>query len=96
MNRKKKIEGLLKKRLKRARAKQDTRPKGTRYISKADRAKAESAAQIATENTPNEADAQAVSYRDAHVKQSVIQQLRSAVPSVCTGDAYQATHFKYV
>lgn len=41
MNRKKKIESLFKKRLKRARAKLDTRPKGERYISKADREKAE-------------------------------------------------------
>jgi len=54
MNRKKKIEGLFKKRLKRARAKQDTRPKGERYVSKADRAKAEAEAQIAAENTANE------------------------------------------
>lgn len=54
MNRKKKIEGLFKKRLKRARAKQDTRPKGERYVSKADRAKAESEAQITKENTVNE------------------------------------------
>lgn len=45
MNRKKKIEGLFKKRLKRARAKLDTRPKGERYISKADRLKAESEVQ---------------------------------------------------
>lgn len=41
MNRKKKIEGLFKKRLKRARAKLDNRPKGKRYISRADREKAE-------------------------------------------------------
>jgi len=41
MNRKKKIEGLFKKRLKRARVKLDTRPKGERYISKANREKAE-------------------------------------------------------
>lgn len=40
MNRKKKIQDLYKKRLKRARAKLDGRPK-ERYISKADRAKAE-------------------------------------------------------
>lgn len=43
MNRKKKIESLFKKRLKRARAKLDTRPKKNQYISKADRAKAEEA-----------------------------------------------------
>ena len=41
MNRKKKIQSEFKKRLKRARAKLDGRPKGERYISKADRAKAE-------------------------------------------------------
>ncbi len=41
MNRKKKLESRFNKRLKRARAKLDTRPKGKRYISKADRAKAE-------------------------------------------------------
>ncbi|RDH85936.1 MAG: DUF2986 domain-containing protein [endosymbiont of Galathealinum brachiosum] len=52
MNRKKKIEGLFKKRLKRARAKLDTRPKRKRYISKADRAKAE--ALLEEENSPNE------------------------------------------
>ena len=49
MNRKKKIEGLFKKRLKRARAKLDTRPKGERYISKADRAKAEAEALLVAE-----------------------------------------------
>ena len=43
MNRKKKIQDLYKKRLKRARAKLDGRPK-ERYISKADRAKAEAEA----------------------------------------------------
>jgi len=42
MNRKKKIEGLFKKRLKRARAKLDARPKAERYVSKAERAKLES------------------------------------------------------
>ena len=42
MNRKKKLEALFKKRFKRARAKLDGRPKGDRYISKADRVKAES------------------------------------------------------
>lgn len=53
MNRKKKIEGLFKKRLKRARAKLDTRPKSKRYISKADREKAEAEALIEEENTSN-------------------------------------------
>ena len=53
MNRKKKIESLFKKRLKRARAKQDTRPKGERYISKADREKAEAEVLIEEKNTPN-------------------------------------------
>jgi hypothetical protein len=47
MNRKKKIEGLFKKRLKRARAKLDTRPKGERYVSKAKREKLESEEQVA-------------------------------------------------
>ena len=51
MNRKKKIEGLFKKRLKRVRAKLDTRPKGERYVSKADRAKAEAAALEVEKNT---------------------------------------------
>ena len=46
MNRKKKIEGLFKKRLKRARAKLDTRPKSERYVSKAERAKLESEEQV--------------------------------------------------
>ena len=58
MNRQKKIEGLFKKRLKRARAKLGARPKGERYVSKADRAKAESEAQMTAENTANEADAE--------------------------------------
>jgi len=58
MNRKKKIEGLFKKRLKRARAKLNSRPKGERYVSKADRAKLESEMPIATENTANEFDAE--------------------------------------
>lgn len=40
MNRQKKIKDIFKKRLKRARAKLDGRPK-ERYVSKADRAKAE-------------------------------------------------------
>lgn len=57
MNRKKKIEGLFKKRLKRARAKLDARPRGERYISKADRAKAEAEAQIVAETASNETDA---------------------------------------
>jgi len=56
MNRKKKIQGLFKKRLKRARAKLDNRPKGERYVSKADRAKAEAEAQTATENMESETD----------------------------------------
>jgi len=55
MNRKKKIEGLFKKRLKRARAKLDNRPKGKRYISKADRAKAEAEAQTKADMMSNEA-----------------------------------------
>ena len=58
MNRKKKIQGLFKKRLKRARAKQDMRPKGERYISKADRAKVEAEALVPVENTPNETDSE--------------------------------------
>lgn len=49
MNRKKKLEGLFKKRFKRARAKLDGRPKGERYISKADRANVEPEAD--TENS---------------------------------------------
>lgn len=53
MNRKKKIEGLFKKRLKRARAKLDNRPKGERYISKADREKAEAEALIEEKNPAN-------------------------------------------
>jgi len=44
MNRKKKIQDLYKKRLKRARAKLDGRPK-ERYVSKADRAKAKADAE---------------------------------------------------
>ena len=43
---------MFKKRLKRARAKLDGRPKGERYVSKADRAKAEADA----ENSANESD----------------------------------------
>ena len=53
MNKKKKIQDLYNKRRKRARAKLDGRPK-ERYISKADRAKAEADA----ENTANESDAE--------------------------------------
>jgi len=53
MNRKKKIQGLFKKRLKRARAKLDARPKGERYISKADREKADAEALEAENNTLN-------------------------------------------
>ena len=45
MNRQKKIKDIFKKRLKRARAKLDGRPK-ERYISKADRAKAEAEANV--------------------------------------------------
>ena len=45
MNRQKKIKDIFKKRLKRARAKLDDRPK-ERYISKADRAKAEAEANV--------------------------------------------------
>jgi hypothetical protein len=56
MNRQKKIEDLYKKRFKRARAKLDTRPKGERYVSKADRAKLETESKLATENTLNETD----------------------------------------
>lgn len=41
MNNKKKLHDLYNKRRKRARAKLDGRPKKERYISKADRAKAE-------------------------------------------------------
>ena len=52
MNRKKKIEGLFKKRLKRARAKLDNRPKGERYISRADREKAETEVLIEETDTP--------------------------------------------
>jgi len=52
MNRKKKLQSLFKKRLKRARAKLDGRPKGERYVSKADRAKAEADA----ENSAIESD----------------------------------------
>ena len=45
MNKKKKIQDLYNKRRKRARAKLDGRPKA-RYISKADRAKAEAEANV--------------------------------------------------
>lgn len=45
MNRKKKLQILFKKRLKLARAKLDGRPKGERYVSKADRVKAEADAE---------------------------------------------------
>ena len=48
MNKKKKIQDLYNKRRKRARAKLDGRPKGERYVSKADRAKAEADAEDAT------------------------------------------------
>jgi hypothetical protein len=49
MNKKKKLVGLYNKRRKRARAKLDGRPKGERYVSKADRAKAEAEALVAEE-----------------------------------------------
>ena len=55
MNRKKKIQDLYKKRLKRARAKLDGRPK-ERYISKADRAKAEAEADADAENSATESE----------------------------------------
>ena len=58
MNRQKKIEGLFKKRLKRARAKLGAPSKGERYVSKADRAKAEAETLIAEENTSNETGAE--------------------------------------
>lgn len=58
MNRKKKIEGLFKKRLKRARARLDTRPKGERYISKAERAKLEAEALLTAENNTDVFDAE--------------------------------------
>lgn len=48
MNKKKKLVGLYNKRRKRARAKLDGRPK-ERYVSKADRAKAEAEALVAEE-----------------------------------------------
>ena len=48
MNKKKKIRDLYNKRRKRARAKLDGRPKGSGYVSKADRAKAEAEAEDAT------------------------------------------------
>ena len=47
MNRKKKLQSLFKKRLKRARAKLDGRPK-EHYVSKADRAKADADAENST------------------------------------------------
>ena len=53
MNKQKKIQNLYNKRRKRARAKLDGRPK-ERYISKADRAKAEAEANI--ENAETEPD----------------------------------------
>lgn len=49
MNRQKKIQSLYKKRFKRAQAKLGARPKSERYVSKADRAKAETETQEATE-----------------------------------------------
>lgn len=55
MNRKKKIQDLYKKRLKRARAKLDGRPK-ERYVSKADRAKAEADEEASIEDAAVESD----------------------------------------
>ena len=55
MNRKKKIQDLYKKRLKRARAKLDGRPK-ERYVSKADRAKAEADAETNVEDAAIESE----------------------------------------
>ena len=55
MNRKKKLQSLFKKRLKRARAKLDGRPK-ERYVSKADRAKAEADAETNVEDAAIELD----------------------------------------
>lgn len=49
MNRKKKLQNLFKKRLKRARAKLDGRPK-ERYISKADREKENADEEYATKD----------------------------------------------
>ena len=53
MNKQKKIQDIYNKRRKRARAKLDGRPKA-RYISKADRAKAE--AETNVEDSANESD----------------------------------------
>ena len=55
MNKKKKIQDLYNKRRKRARAKLDGRPK-ERYISKADRAKAEADAEANIEDAAIESD----------------------------------------
>ena len=55
MNKKKKIQDLYNKRRKRARAKLDGRPK-ERYISKADRAKAEAEAEANIEDAATESD----------------------------------------
>jgi len=55
MNRKKKLQSLFKKRLKRARAKLDGRPK-ERYVSKADRAKAEADAEANVEDAAIESN----------------------------------------
>ena len=57
MNRKKKLQSLFKKRLKRARAKLDGRPK-ERYVSKADRAKAEAEANVEDATTESEVEKQ--------------------------------------
>ncbi len=64
MNRKKKLENRFNKRLKRARAKLDTRPKGERYISKADRVKAEAEALLTKDKILNEADAITSNFED--------------------------------
>lgn len=56
MNRKKKLQSLFKKRLKRARAKLDGRPKSERYVSKADRANAEADAEADVEDAAIESD----------------------------------------
>ncbi|MCW9023190.1 MAG: DUF2986 domain-containing protein [Gammaproteobacteria bacterium] len=56
MNRQKKIQSLYNKRRKRARAKLDARPKGDRYVSKADRAKAEADAEANIEDAAIESD----------------------------------------
>ena len=59
MNKKKKIQDLYKKRLKRARAKLDGRPKA-RYISKADRAEADAVVESNVEDAALESDVENV------------------------------------